>query len=126
MKHRIWDKEQDCWWFGNTAIDADGDIMLGRDCREWAPVADPEQFIIEYCTGLEDKNEVDIYGGDIVTVKMSFEGGFLPHVGEVVYVETFGAFATKNEAGETLFHNHLLDSFEVIGNIHQHPELLEK
>lgn len=70
------------------------------------------------CTGLKDKSGKFIFEGDIVTVKMSHKGGFLPHQGEVVYDSRYCGFATKNEAGETLFHHHLISSFEIIGNIH--------
>jgi uncharacterized phage protein (TIGR01671 family) len=75
-------------------------------------------------TGITDKNNKKIFEGDIVYCNMSYGGGFLPHAGEIVYT-TFGAFATKNEAGETLLHNHDLHSFEIKGNIHDNPELLK-
>lgn len=75
--------------------------------------------------GIKDILDVEIYEGDIVECKLSFEGGTLPHVGEIVYVEHLGSYATKNHAGETLLHNHISSSFVVIGNIHQSPELLK-
>ena len=77
-------------------------------------------------TAIKDKKRQEIYEGDIVKCRMSSEHHSLPHMGEIVYVETFGAFATKNEAGETLLHNHALNTFEVIGNIYENPELMEK
>ena len=76
-------------------------------------------------TGLKDKNGKDIYDGDIVDCDMSYKGGALPHRGKIVFNKYFGAFATKNEGGETLIHNHIVSSFEVIGNIHENKDLLK-
>lgn len=76
--------------------------------------------------GRKDKNDKKIYAGDIVQCEISFKGGSLPHMGEIVYMDEFGAFATKNQAGETLLHNHLLNTFEVIGNSDDNPELLRE
>lgn len=80
--------------------------------------------IMQY-TGLKDKNGVKIFEGDFLTVLMIFKGGTLPHMGAIVYSNNDGSFVTKNESGITLLHNHLLVTAEVIGNIHENPELLE-
>jgi len=74
--------------------------------------------------GRQDKNKIDIYRGDIVECSMSFKGGVLPHRGEIVYDKFFGAFATKNQSGTTLLHNHCLYTLEVIGNMTDNKELL--
>ena len=84
----------------------------------------PDYAIMQY-TGLKDKDGVEIYEGDVVKCRMSFENSSLPHIGEIVFIGQFGAFATKNQAGETLLHNHQLNTFEVIGNIYESPKLLE-
>ncbi len=75
-------------------------------------------------TGLKDCKGVDVYEGDVIECKMAFEGGSLPHIGEIVYDDTYGAFATRNISGNTLLHNHILSTIRVIGNIYENPELL--
>ena len=96
------------------SLDVDG----GRDFSH--------RFILEQFIGLTDQKGVEIYEGDIVECTMAIDGGSLPHRGEIVFVETFGAFATKNQAGETLMHNHHLNTFQIIGNIHNNPDIADQ
>ncbi len=94
-----------------------------NDEHDWRHEVHPDS--VGQSIGRKDKNDVEIYKGDDIDVSMSFEGGTLPHRGVIVYDATFGAFGTKNEAGITLLHNHCLHTAEVIGNVHDNPELGE-
>ncbi len=115
IKFRTWDKEN------NKMIT--WDKMWDWQLQDLEPdSAEQLDYIYMQYTGLKDKNGKEIWEGDIVDCRMSFEGGSLPHRGEVVYDETFGAFATKNLSGETLLHNHQLNTLEVIGNIYEEKE----
>lgn len=79
-------------------------------------------LIFMQCTGLKDKNEKLIYEGDIVEILHS--GG---KRAEVYWNEKNVCFELKGEA--VAYNAHITirnDYFEVIGNVYQNPELLNK
>lgn len=115
------------WVFGNFIEDKWGDdngntiyaILQDRvapDIAElWTPVRVIPETVGEY-TGLTDKNGKKIFEGDIV--KNSRDVGLL------YYKEKNSAFTVKGwEYGYWLWHDK--EDIEVIGNIHDNPELLE-
>jgi uncharacterized phage protein (TIGR01671 family) len=121
VKFRAWNKKaQD---MGDWKVLQDFPVHLSW--LHWGFKGDENIILMQY-TGLKDKNGREIYEGDVVTCRMSYECKSLPHMGEIVYMEQFGAFATKNLSGSTLLHNHMLNTFEVIGNIYENPELVEE
>jgi uncharacterized phage protein (TIGR01671 family) len=75
-------------------------------------------------TGLQDKNGVDIHEGDIVSQKLNCLWDEGRHNLEVRF--NHDQFQTGNVKSYSSLYS-AVQSFdaEIIGNIHQHPELLE-
>ena len=99
-------------------IGTDKENRFLRECR-----VDPET--VGQYTGLKDKDGKEIYEGDIITGRDALLAGFSQKdniYGVVDYAD--GSFVIK---GDLLTHYRWLDyNAEVIGNIHDNPELLEK
>ena len=71
-------------------------------------------------TGLKDKNGVEIYEGDIVKAKGYYQDWFI--------IEWLGNSFELCDNKDGFLGDYLTDedweALEVIGNIHEHPELL--
>lgn len=82
-------------------------------------------------TGLTDKNGKKIFEGDIVKYKntdgIKFNGVRLTVIGKVVYNEKTASFAIygKDKIGAKHCDYFPIKNVEVIGNIHDNPELWE-
>jgi uncharacterized phage protein (TIGR01671 family) len=109
------------WTYGVPFIDHEGDCIFKTDTTE--RVVDPET--VGQYTGLKDKNGKKIFEGDICRNTKT---------GEIVYVAWHGTMAgyvwsRQKEGCKHLFDFGALfrcfDKYEVIGNIHDNPELLK-
>lgn len=109
------------WVRGYGESDYEGTEVYGGGNMLYANK--PRYELMQF-TGLKDKNGVEIYEGDICKSKVGY-------VGKIVFSETSAEFSlgVKRELNKYILENHTLlyayRELEVIGNVHDNPELLE-
>jgi uncharacterized phage protein (TIGR01671 family) len=129
IEFRVWDKHERRWLgdseFSFVCIGLGGNVS--KFCFSFETFDSLDAVDLMQYTGLKDKNGVEIYEGDILK---SPNGG----MGVVSFHKSWGAFYyktvfIKNEEGASIcaigsnpFWNDA-DKYEIIGNIHENPEL---
>ena len=114
LKFRAWDI--DCHRFEYFEI-GENDDCYGM----FRVAANKFGSVVEQYTGLKDKNGKEIYEGDIVKFKWT------KRLYVVAYRLYDASFILENDEWEETIHLSLdKDNYEVIGNIHENPELLEE
>lgn len=122
LKFRAWDKLTKKYYaVSGLEFDENGELyevyLAGiptTDLNE--NVREPSDVIIEQCTDLKDKNDKEIYEGDIAKCG--------PYSGKPIVFED-GRYWLGEEPDD-LFVAIVRWGIRVIGNVHENPELLEE
>lgn len=111
----------------------EGDYGGGEVClrnkkgEQWTEYI--KDVVLEQSTGLKDKNDKEIYEGDIITETIDDGSNKIVQMYETYWDEDMLNFGIRGTKGFNYnLHDELWEtnaSREVIGNIHENPELLE-
>ena len=113
IKFRAWDSTNNVW-ADRGPFHVIGEVTL-FDCLKQYQLEHLNELVIEQYTGLHDKNDVEIYEGDIL---QDFGGAR----DSVVFDR--GGFSLKHESMWLCFAVEDWDG-EVIGSIHENPEMVD-
>ena len=117
-RFRVW---SDYWkrYSFDAELYADGSLYAMFEDDDGVPHHENTDLVLEFDTGLKDKNGEAIYVGDILD---DGEG----HIGRVLYNERIASFAYEwGNCGATFMSLYTSD-MKVIGNIHENGDLLEE
>jgi len=101
-------------------------IMNRGDCRLlWDTMTGRNETILEQYTGLKDKNGVEIYESDLISISDPRIGKAIGAARVVFSYGYVGGWVCTADDKSFLTLGTRTQDLEIIGNIHQHPELLE-
>lgn len=121
LKFRTWNGEKmsNPWSFADLVCNAgSGGPMDKEGCSIWWDGIDDKSPIMQF-TGLKDKNEVEIYEGDIWDVD-----GYRYLVEWHIQAAIFRFIRKYGEGRSSILNMAHSDDGEVIGNIYENPVLL--
>jgi len=117
---RVWCENKKEWEKDEVLISSNGNFVLMQNGIPIIKNTIPKHHIVEFCTGLKDKNGKLVFEGDICKFSDYIIGDFRqPESIEIIKFE-------ENGYNEKLLVNYYdkPNWVEVIGNIHENPELL--
>lgn len=123
-KFRIWDKTKNEWLGAsdkNSVTFKDFDLCGEALRMQQLPmdVEDKSKYVIEEFADLLDYDGNSIYEGDLIKT----DGD---EIGLITYCESLWSIEWDSVGSSDLSDFFIFDKFQVIGNIHENPELLPK
>lgn len=121
LKYRVYDKIEKCYSAKAFSIDQLGICYVQDEDGYWEEI-DEERYVVEPYTGLEDKKGKEIYKGDIVEVI----GIDIAQVIDFPSGEWRLYYKLPKNKPSGLWEANTTSYIEVIGNIHENPELVKE
>lgn len=128
LKFRAWDKDEKKYvdpflidLFGNT-YEVSGEESEAKGC---CVIKGNPNLVIEQYTGLKDKHGKEIYEGDVLGG--IWEGGYIGYCEKCKQFQYCSCGECMACSGDVHWYEIVEDDgkLEVIGNIHENPELVE-
>lgn len=123
IKFRCWDRFKQRW--SNYKINDGTVYFMDKNTGVWYGSYNKryKDFNLMQCTGLKDKNNKEIYEGDIVKLRANHG------IGVIKYYDEWGAFVVeyiKPRQLAVLGMNYYKEDIEILGNIYENSELLKE
>ena len=130
FKFRVWDLEKGCWL--NNAMGSSLFLFLQGAKGTYAGAEDkvvPQQF-----TGLLDKNEKEIYEGDLVNFESNYYGGEIAVVSfynsmfilyPTIHLKDTMTFFMNVDYKNIILDHRVCRNCKIIGNTTENPELIK-
>ena len=128
LKSRVWDPQEKVMHYNDFVITSTGYIAkvethmeaLGKFIIDQTDLDFDKTMVVMQCTGMKDKNSQLIYESDILEdpvhkFKVAWSG----------YSFVISGASKNDEEKQVYFFPLLAQTFEVIGNIYENPELLK-
>ena len=128
---RVLDKETNDYGISDfLLLDSNGKLMFFNFAGDNVKIqyVNQKNFVVEHATGVLDKNGKMIYVGDIIRMRFSYDKRFIDNF---VVVEDkaspYIGLLTEPKCTEVfVLARRLSRQYEIIGDIHHNPELLEE
>ena len=131
VRFRVWDKEDKemrevamLRWENGEMIRIAG-YWKGTRNNGWTDDAPNGRYELTQCTGLKDKNGKEIYEGDILKLFHHYDTYGKKSVDEYLILEVVWRNGGFEIGGGYIFCQDGADTWEVIGNVYENPELLK-
>ena len=121
FKFRVWCKNKNQWEKDSCFISRDGTLLEIRATGELRKYNEQNHIITQF-TGLLDKNGIEIFEGDIIKIHDSIIA-VVKYGGQGERFVEASFYASYGYMGQSLS---VISSIEVLGNIFENSELLEK
>jgi uncharacterized phage protein (TIGR01671 family) len=135
-KYRVWDTKEKKFLYGKSGFSMYGEIVVlgqwGADVWKSIREDEADRYILLQYTGLKDRNDIEIYDGDIYKTVYDYDASPDKRY-KVMYKsgswvggnDTYSPLAWDFEEGEISEDDSFVnENLEVVGNIYENGDLL--